>query len=127
MKCRSCGGEHDRLIRCEVAARIAAVVSVANAAVPNASAPNTVPNAEEARSAAWKRAHPEEYRKYQRDLMRARGEGAGGAVVSAWRSLREVCAAFFHRHAWRWASDSRARWCECGEVELSNEPIRRAR
>jgi hypothetical protein len=76
MKCRSCGGEHDRLIRCEVAARIAAVVSVANAAVPNAAVvgvPNTsVPNAEAARSAAWKVAHPEEYRKYQRDLMRAR-------------------------------------------------------
>lgn len=80
MKCRSCGVEHDGLIRCEVAARIAAVVSVANADVPNAavpnvpntSVPNAVPNTEAARSVAWKRAHPEEYRVYQRDLMRAR-------------------------------------------------------
>jgi hypothetical protein len=58
MACRACGLEHSPLMRCEVAARIAV--------------PNVVPNAEVARSAAWKKAHPEEYRRYQREYMRAR-------------------------------------------------------
>jgi hypothetical protein len=73
MKCRGCGGEHDPRVRCEVAARIAGIGIAPVGGVPNA-IPNAtvVPNSEVARSAAWKKAHPEEYRKYQRELMRSR-------------------------------------------------------
>ena len=90
MVCLACRKEHDPLLRCEVAARLAAAASVESPVVSNAAASNGASNRRELpaevsgaeKKQRWDR---EKYNEYQRELMRKRRAAAragfsGGAA-----------------------------------------------
>lgn len=74
MKCRACGLAHSSLLRCEVAARIAASNTAPKCEFSASNAEPQVVHAEAVASNAPKKQRwdREKYNAYQRDLMRER-------------------------------------------------------